>query len=166
MVDIRSKVLNSYTATIQRSFQAAQPQIKLINYGTGSGKTYQFFHAIDKTIKKYTDIQIIGVYIAPLREHLQVEKDFYHIPSYKLNSLAMKTTDEFLEKYKRWISKILKNNGFWEVNYRKYSNEEKQIVREKKDNAKTKIKTARSIISRLEYIKKMILEMKNIRKKR
>ena len=68
----RSRIINSYLDTIQRGIQDNRSQIKLVNYGTGSGKTHQLFQAICETIKQYPDIQIVGVYVAPLREHLQV----------------------------------------------------------------------------------------------
>ena len=39
---IRDKILNSYLDIIEESFQKNSSQFKLINYGTGSGKTHQF----------------------------------------------------------------------------------------------------------------------------
>jgi hypothetical protein len=86
----RSKILNSYLNTIEDSFRDNRSQLKLINYGTGSGKTHQLFQATYQTIEKYSNIQIIGIYIAPLREHLQVPhlliSQYPDIPVYKLNS--------------------------------------------------------------------------------
>src|SRR5271169_922374 len=93
----RSKIINSYLATIDNSIRENRSQIKLINYGTGSGKTHQLFQAICETIKKYPDIQITGVYVAPMREHLQtpklVARQYPEIPIYTIHSLEMKTTD-------------------------------------------------------------------------
>lgn len=68
----RSQIINSYLTTIEDSFQENRPQLKLINYGTGSGKTHQLFEAIYKTIEENKDLQIIGIYVSPLREHLCV----------------------------------------------------------------------------------------------
>src|SRR5688572_1017502 len=91
----RSRIINSYLDTIQKGIRENRSQIKLVNYGTGSGKTHQLFQAICETIKKHPDIQIMGVYIAPLREHLQVpreikeEKQYKDIPIYTINSLDM-----------------------------------------------------------------------------
>jgi hypothetical protein len=67
----RSKILNSYLSTIEDSFRENRFRIKVINYGTGTGKTHQFFQAICETVVRHPDVQIVGVYIAPLREHLQ-----------------------------------------------------------------------------------------------
>jgi len=103
----RSKILNSYLTTIEDSFRENRPQLKLINYGTGSGKTHQLFQAICETIGRHLDVQVIGVYIAPLREHLQVPdkvaEKYPDIPVYTINSLEMKTTDEHIKLYKKWI---------------------------------------------------------------
>ncbi|WP_013322966.1 hypothetical protein [Gloeothece verrucosa] len=49
----RSKIINSYLTTIEDSFLENRSQLKLINYGTGSGKTHQLFEAICKTIKEH-----------------------------------------------------------------------------------------------------------------
>ena len=110
---IRSKILDSYLTPIKNSFEQNCSQLKLINYGTGSGKTHQLFEAICKTIQDYPNIQVIGIYVAPLREHLSVpisvKKRYPDIPVYTINSLEMKTTDEYIELYKRWIPLILKN---------------------------------------------------------
>jgi hypothetical protein len=38
----RDQIINSYLTTIETSFRENISQLKLINYGTGSGKTYQF----------------------------------------------------------------------------------------------------------------------------
>jgi hypothetical protein len=60
---VRSEILNSYLTTIKDSFRENRPQLKLINYGTGSGKTHQLFQAIYKTIrppariKKYVPVR-------------------------------------------------------------------------------------------------------------
>lgn len=116
----RSKITNSYVTTIEDSFLKNDSQLKLINYGTGSGKTHLWFQAVYKTIEEHSNIQIIGIYVAPLREHLcvptSVVRQYPDIPVYKLNSLPMKTTDEFIKLYKTWIPSILRNNGFWNIN--------------------------------------------------
>lgn len=115
----RSKILNSYLTTIKDSFLENCSQLKLINYGTGSGKTHQLFHAICKAIKEYQNTQIITVYVAPLREHLCVPnsiiEQYPDIPVYTLNSLEMKTTDEHIKLYKKWISAISENKRFWKL---------------------------------------------------
>lgn len=150
-VNPRSKILNSYRTTIEDSFRKNRPHIKLINYGTGSGKTHQLFQAICETIEKYPDIQVIGVYVAPLREHLQapdsVVNCYPHIPIYKLNSLEMKTTDEYIKLYKKWIPSILNDKKFW-------SSSTKEFPREKVEEARQSLSKVRNVISRLEYVKK------------
>jgi len=77
------------------------------------------FEAIYKTIEEHPNIQIIGIYVAPLREHLcaptSVISQYPDIPVHKINSLEMKTTDEFIKLYKDWIPSILKNKNFWEI---------------------------------------------------
>lgn len=50
---IRDQILNSYLNIIEKSFQENHSQFKLINYGTGSGKTHQLFEAMCQTIEKY-----------------------------------------------------------------------------------------------------------------
>ncbi|MFB2971858.1 hypothetical protein ACE1CD_23085 [Aerosakkonema sp. BLCC-F183] len=146
----RSKILNSYLTTIEDSFRENCPLLKLINYGTGSGKTHQLFQAIYQTIQKHSNIQIIGIYVAPLREHLcvpsSVALQYPNIPVYKLNSLDMKTTDEYIKLYKKWISTILKNKKFWEVISKGYSHEQVQ-------ESQQELKTLEKVIRRLEYFK-------------
>ncbi len=147
---VHGKILNSYLRTIEDSFRENRPQLKLINYGTGSGKTHQWFQAICKMIEERANIQTIGIYVAPLREHLSVptsvESQYPDIPIYKLNSLEMKTTDEYIKLYKEWIPLILKNKKFWQLDFKVYS-------RAKVEEYKQKIKTAKGVINRLEYIK-------------
>jgi hypothetical protein len=130
----RSKILNSYLTTIEDSFRENRPQLKLINYGTGSGKTHLFFQAIYKTIKEYPNTQIISIYVAPLREHLSVPssivRQYPDIPVYKLNSLPMKTTDEFIKLYKKWIPSILRSKGFWNINTKEYPREKVENVKQ------------------------------------
>ncbi len=88
----RSRIINSYLDTIHNGIRENRSQIKLVNYGTGSGKTHQLFQAICEAIKQYPDIQIVGVYVAPLREHLQVPdrvgNQYSEIPVYTINSLT------------------------------------------------------------------------------
>ncbi len=147
---VHDQILDSYLRTIEASFQENRPQLKLINYGTGSGKTHQLFQAIYQTIETHPDSQIIGIYIAPLREHLSVpgslERKYQDIPVYTLNSLEMKTTDELIKKYKDWIPSILKNKDFWNI-------DENRASREKVEDNKAKLKKVKGVINRLEYVK-------------
>ncbi|MBH8565567.1 hypothetical protein I8748_25910 [Nostoc sp. CENA67] len=147
----RSEILNSYLTAIEDSFRENRPQLKLINYGTGSGKTHQLFQAIYQTIEEHPDQQIIGIYIAPLREHLSVpsslESQYPDIPVYKLNSLEMKTTEENIKFYKQWIPSILKNKSFWKNISKAYTHEKIQENQQKLDKVK-------NVISRLEFIQK------------
>ena len=151
----RSKIINSYLATIDNSIRENRSQIKLINYGTGSGKTHQLFQAICETIKKYPDIQITGVYVAPMREHLQtpelVARQYPEIPIYTIHSLEMKTTDDLIKSYKNWILAILANKKFWE-------NGAKNCPVEKVQEARQNLSNVKKIISRLEYVKKTDFE--------
>lgn len=144
-----SKILNSYLRTIEDSFLENLPQLKLINYGTGSGKTHQWFQAICKTIENYPNIQTIGVYVAPLREHLSVPtsvvSQYPDIPVYRINSLEMKTTDEFINLYKKWIPSILKQD-FWKINTKEYP-------REKREEVRQNLQKVINVMKRLEYIK-------------
>lgn len=146
----RNRIILSYLSTIEKSLHEGRPQIKLINYGTGSGKTHQLFQAICETIKKSPDIQFVGVYVAPLREHLQVpdevKKQNPEIPMYKINSLEMKTKDELIKSYKLWIQQILSNNNFW-------STTPKNTTENTKD-AKNYLRNAKTVISRLEFLRK------------
>ncbi|MEM7581705.1 MAG: hypothetical protein AAF316_18085, partial [Cyanobacteria bacterium P01_A01_bin.80] len=143
------KVLNSYLDTIEDSFRANHSQFKLINYGTGSGKTHQLFEAICQTIEKYPDIQTIGIYVAPLREHLsvpdKVSQKYPDIPIYKLNSLEMKTADEYLDLYKNWLPLILKNKNICQSNSKKFS-------RKKIDEAKQNLQQVPYKITRLKDV--------------
>lgn len=147
----RNRIITSYLTTIERSQLESRPQIKLINYGTGSGKTHQLFQAIYKTIRNNLEIQFVGIYVAPLREHLQVPaevKDQYlDIPIYTINSLEMKTTDELVKLYKTWIQRILSNNDFW-------ANTTSSASHESIKNAKQNLRNAKTVISRLEFLRK------------
>lgn len=155
---IGGQVLNSFLGTIEDSFQKNSSQLKLINYGTGSGKTHQLFQAIYQTIEKHPDRKIIGIYIAPLREHLSVPglvKDQYpDIPVYKINSLEMKATGEYLNLYKKWIPLILKNKSLWQKSLKVSSDKKVQEFNDK-------LNTVQGLISRLEYIKRFGLVDKN-----
>ena len=146
----RSKILNSYLTTIEDSFRENRPQLKLINYGTGSGKTYLLFQAICKTIEERPNIQIIGIYVAPLREHLcvptSVVRQYPDIPVYKINSLEMKTTDEFIKLYKKWIPSILNNKNLWKFIAKVYPHEKVQENQQKLEKVK-------GVMNRLEYVK-------------
>ncbi len=147
----RSKILNSYLTTIEDGFRENRPQLKLINYGTGSGKTHQLFEAIYKTIEDHPNIQILGIYVAPLREHLcvptSVVSQYPEIPVYKLNSLEMKTTDDCIKLYKKLMPSILKQ-VFWNINAKEYP-------REKVEEARQNLKKVTDVINRLEYVKKI-----------
>lgn len=147
----RSGIVDSYLATIDKSIQDNRSQFKLVNYGTGSGKTHQLFQAICESIRRYPDIQITGVYVAPLREHLQapalVASHYHEIPVYTIYSLEMKTTDDFIRSYKSWIPAILGNKEFW-------NNGAKNFPREKVQETRHNLSNAKNVISRLEYIKK------------
>ncbi len=147
----RTRIINSYLETIDKGIRENRPQIKLINYGTGSGKTHQLFQAICETIEKHPDIQIVGVYVAPLREHLQIPvligSQYPEIPVYTINSLEMKTTEDFIKSYKKWISVILANKEFWKNGTKNYTGEKSQEARQNLSNVK-------DVISRLEYVKK------------
>lgn len=150
LASVRSQIINSYLTTIEDSFQENRPQLKLINYGTGSGKTHQLFEAIYKTIEEHSNIQIIGIYVAPLREHLSVpnsvESQYPNIPVYKINSLEMKTTDEYIKLYKELISSILKNKNLWKI-------DRKVCPEEKVQETQLKLEKVKDVIKRLEYVK-------------
>ncbi len=147
---IRDKILSSYLTTIKDSFQKQLPQLKLINYGTGSGKTHQLFEAICATIQKHQEIQTVGIYVAPLREHLsvpdKVRERYPDIPVYTINSLEMKMTDAYIGRYKQWIPLILENTKLWKK-VSEVSSDEKANEYEQKLN---KVK---GVINRLEYFK-------------
>ncbi|MEG5052919.1 MULTISPECIES: hypothetical protein [unclassified Microcoleus] len=147
---VRCKIINSYLTTIEDSFLENRPQLKLINYGTGSGKTHQLFQAIYKTIQEYPKNQIIGIYVAPLREHLcvptSVESQYPDIPVYKINSLAMKTTDEYIKLYKELISLILNNKKIGKIDRKVCTDEKLQANRRNLEKVK-------DVIKRLEYVK-------------
>jgi hypothetical protein len=147
---VRCKIINSYLTTIEDSFLDNRPQLKLINYGTGSGKTHQLFQAIYKTIQEHPKNQIIGIYVAPLREHLcvptSVESQYPDIPVYKINSLAMKTTDEYIKLYNKLISSILKNKKIWNI-------DRKVCLDEKVQANRRNLEKVKNVIKRLEYVK-------------
>lgn len=149
---IRDKILNSNLDTIEESFQENHSQFKLINYGTGSGKTHQLFEAICQTIEKYPIIQTIGIYVAPLKEYLfvpsQVKNKYPDIPVYRINSLEMKTTDKYIQLYKKWIPLILDNTKLCKKAL-------KVSFKDKVEECKQKLKTAKGVINRLDYIKKV-----------
>lgn len=147
----RDRIITSYLSTIEKSLLEDRPQVKLINYGTGSGKTHQLFQAVCETIEKNPKIQFVGIYVAPLREHLQVpggvRAQYPEIPMYKINSLEMKTTDDLIKSYKTWIQHILANNSFWAS---VISNSSPDNAK----NAKQNLRNAKAVISKLEYLRK------------
>lgn len=115
----RNKIVDIYLETIRESLIHSYPAIKLVNFGTGSGKTHQFFQAVIKAIRDNSGIQIIGLYVAPLRENLSVPPSIANenpdIPLYILYSEDWKTADEFLKKYSCWIPAIRKNQKLWSL---------------------------------------------------
>lgn len=132
MIEYRNKILNSYQMAIEDSLRENRSQIKLINFGTGLGKTYALFRAIYETIRTHRThptIQIIGIYVAPLREHLKVpseelENQYKDIPVYQIYSFAqLKETEALLPLYKKWISSIQKNDDFGKIFLKKCSRE-------------------------------------------
>ena len=154
MTDLRDKILSSYQTTIEESFQENRSQIKLINFGTGLGKTYALFKAMYEAIKTYPTIQIIGVYVAPLREHLKVPgdlaKQYNDIPAYKIYSLAeLKETETLLPSYKKWISSIQKNGRLWSI-------VAKESSRDSVQENKQRLEKAQFIISTIENSKGII----------
>ena len=152
MIDPRGNILNSYQTTIEESLRENRSQIKLINYGTGSGKTHMLFQAMYEAIKTHSIIQIIGIYVAPLREHLRIPqslKEQYHdIPVYTINSLEMKTTNEFMNLYKEWFPNIINNKKFWHISPKEYSAE---LIQENQQS----VKRVRTIINQIEFLKRM-----------
>ena len=99
------------------------------------------FEAIYQTIEENKDIQIIGIYVAPLREHLSVPTSvvskYPNIPVYKILSEKMKTTDEYLKLYKQLISSILKNKNIWKINRKVCPDEKVRKIDETLRQSKT-----------------------------
>ncbi len=163
---VRNQILDSYLRTIQASFQENSPQLKLINYGTGSGKTHQLFQAIYQTIETHPNSQIIGIYIAPLREHLSVpgslKSQYPDVPVYKIMGREMKTTDELSKKYKQWIPSILNNGDLWKraaeaakkIDSSKKKKDEKDDERSD-EKAKAELQQVNAVIKRLEYVRRV-----------
>src|SRR5574341_417257 len=138
--DPRNRVLASYRATIERAFRENRSQLKLINYGTGSGKTHMLFKSICEAIREHPSTQLIGIYVAPLREHLRppyrVSQEYPDIPIYTAQSLEMKTSDENLSCYKKWIPSLLSHREFWRLNHKQWSSEQIQEVKRNLDGVK------------------------------
>ena len=108
------------------------------------------FQATCEAIEEHPNHQIIGVYVAPLREHLSVPNSvasqYPDIPVYQLNSLEMKTTEENINLYKKWIPLILKNKKFLAEYIQENTSHEKiQENQQKLDKVK-------NVITRLEFI--------------
>lgn len=158
--DPRDRVLASYQATIERAFLENRSQLKLINYGTGSGKTHMLFKAICEAIREHFSTRLIGIYVAPLREHLQipeiVSQEYVDIPVYKAQSLEMKTSDENLNCYKEWIPSILSNLDFWRLNPKQFSSEQIQEVRRNLGSVK-------GIINQIELLKRSYINDDKLR---
>ncbi|MEG3436984.1 hypothetical protein V0288_07610 [Pannus brasiliensis CCIBt3594] len=146
----REKIIESYLTTINDSFRENRPQLKLVNYGTGSGKTHQLFKAICQSIEEHPDTQIIGIYIAPLRAHLEiptsVKNQYPNVPVYTLNSSAMRMEEENIEKYRKWIPSIVKNNNLWQTTLKGNSQEKVQELQ-------NGLKKSLDRIKNLEYIR-------------
>ncbi len=142
------EILNSYLTIIEDSFRENRSQLKLINYGTGTGKTYSLFHALYETIKSHPTTQVIGVYVAPLREHLKIpdslKSKFPEIPTYIIYSEEMKTTDEFVNLYEQWIQSILGDKGFWNISSKEYTKEQVQENKKGLANALNLIKNIKN----------------------
>jgi hypothetical protein len=91
--------------------------LKVVNYGTGLGKSYAFIEAACQTINQTPPGQrAIVFYIAPLREHLKIDptlrEKYPHVPIFTLASLEMKTTNENLQAYLRLCSTIRRSGKF------------------------------------------------------
>ncbi|MFZ6027285.1 MAG: DEAD/DEAH box helicase family protein [Chloroflexota bacterium] len=116
-VNPRNKIIDIYLEAIRKSLDNSHPAIKLVNFGTGSGKTHQFFQAVIKAIQDNPGVQIIGLYVAPLRENLTVPPSITSknpgTSLYILYSEEWKTSDEFLKKYNCWIPAIRANQKLW-----------------------------------------------------
>jgi hypothetical protein len=147
----RDNIIRIYLSTIQESFISNHPAIKLINFGTGSGKTYQFFQSVFQTIRDHPGIQVIGLYVAPLREHLRVPTELINHnpdkPAYILYSQDWKTSDEFLKKYTRWIQSLRKNQKLW-------SGLSKAVGQDKTNEASMNLSKALSAISDYELLQR------------
>jgi hypothetical protein len=145
----RSQILDFYLETIRESFQENSSRLKLINYGTGSGKTHQLFQAICETIKANPSTQIIGIYVAPLREHLQVPESvraaYKNVPIYTINSIEMKMADQNVKLYKQWIDSIIEDKNIWVART--------SYTQDKVNETKQRLIQVKSVINRLEYIK-------------
>ena len=146
----RLKILDYYLAIIEDTRRENRSQLKQVGHGTGTGKTHQLFEAICKTIESYANVQIIGIYIAPLIEHLQapdsIKKRYPDIPIYRINSLDMKMTDEYIKLYGNYADLILKNKSFWKISSKKCSQEKIQ-------NCKDKLQKIKKLIQLLEFLK-------------
>ena len=147
----RDSIEQTYLRVIENSFQEDRPQIKLVNFGTGSGKTHQLFQAVCETIRKYPDHQIIGLYVAPLREHLkvpfEVKRDNPGINFYVLYSQEWRIGEDFLKKYKQYIPITQKNKKLWDT-LRKENTQDK--VLEARQNLENVLKA----ISRYEFLQR------------
>ncbi len=153
MKNPRDNIFDSYYETIKKSFEENRSQIKLINFGTGTGKTHMLFQSVYEVIKKYPEFQIIGIYVAPLREHLNISssfKDKYpEVPVYTIKSIEMKTAHDHLNSYKKWIPSIRRDKEVWKNIPNQYS----EKVQENQKN----LDKVGSIINRIEFLKKMDL---------
>lgn len=148
--ELRAEIAESYSQHIESSIQLNIPQLKLINFGTGSGKSFQFFHTVYETFKLYPNLHTIAVYIAPLREHLDVPEKLMaanpDIPVYTLYSVESKFSDEHLLKYDSWFGIMLGNQSFWDSLKRLY-------LEETFDTLKHPLKLTKNFIRQLNYLK-------------
>lgn len=151
MTNPHFSILDSYLTTIDASFQENRSRLKVVNYGTGSGKSYEFFRAAYKTIAEHLNVRIIAFYVAPLREHLTIDpvlkSQYPKIPALTVHSREMKTTDEYLKSYTSWIQKILDNKQLWQTRT-------KELV-EKIQEQRQRLNQAPAIINQIEYFKRV-----------
>lgn len=154
MSDTEFEIVDSYLTPIEASFQENRSQLKVVNYGTGLGKSYAFFQAAYETIKQHPDVRILVFYAAPLREHLTIDPGlknrYFDIPAFTINSREMKTTDEYLRAYKDWIRKILGNKQLWQTLPR-------ELV-EKTQEQRRRFEQVPEIIRQIENFKRAIME--------
>lgn len=126
----RNKIIDIYLKTIRDSLKTNSPALKLVNFGTGSGKTFQFFNAIYQIIEENPESQIVGLYVAPLREHLSVPAALVqahpNVPTYILYSREWETERFLLEKYSVWLPAIRRDQKLWASLYKVIGQDESQ----------------------------------------
>ena len=114
-----------------------------------------------EAIESYPTLHIIGIYVAPLREHLQAPsqlvQQYNEIPAYPIHSHEMKMTEPLLQSYKQWLPEIRQNANFWEMIASKFSKE--KIAEQQQILGK-----ARKVIKRIELFKSVDLGDEKIRR--